>query len=202
MRLLVGLTCSHNIVQRIPSVSWHMASWWGSWVLSMWAIKNARKRSRKENQITLLVPRSDFPTFLPHSYHRNWHTIHIDSMERKYTKLWPPTFGIIENISDPAPFWPQPTTVLIFTMTLCSKQFKTQILSFYFPAYSQIHPTTSAKLPWTQTTIWFKPLPLATSVDLSTASGHAVLSRSLASDTLGEPLHQHQHNLQPFHGKM
>ena len=36
----------------------------------------------------------------------------------------------------------------------------------------------------------------------STASSCAVSSRSLASDTLGEPLHQYQHNLQPFHGKM
>ena len=34
------------------------------------------------------------------------------------------------------------------------------------------------------------------------ASSRAVSSRSLASDTLGEPLHQHHHNLQPFHGKM
>ena len=56
-----GTHLLHNIVQRIPSVPWNMASWQGSWVLSMLAIKNARKRSWKENQITLLCSQKWLP---------------------------------------------------------------------------------------------------------------------------------------------
>ena len=54
MKLLVRFTGSHNIIQRIPSVPWHRASWWGSWVLTMWVIKNTRDRHQENSQIIVL----------------------------------------------------------------------------------------------------------------------------------------------------
>lgn len=104
MRLLVGFTCSQNIVQRILSVPWHMASWLGSCFLSIWAIKNARERQQEESQIFFYsILSRDFPTFLPHSHCWKWVSMYISpSVAVRYTKQWKPGVGISESISDTA----------------------------------------------------------------------------------------------------
>lgn len=130
--------------------------------LSMWAIKNARKEEPEG--------KPDYFTLFPEVTSQHFFHILIIVIESLYVLTrWK---GNTQN-NDHQPLGSlkisQILHPLFFTTvsslkTCCSKQFKTQILS---PAYSQIHPTTSAKLPWTQTTIWVKPLPLEYFIDLT-----------------------------------